>query len=66
MITIYPSSFHWRLVDQDNKTGANMLQKTCDILNALTNEQKNAVELWGKSQSMEAADELNEALSFLE
>jgi len=53
-------------VDQDNKTGANMLQKTCDILNALTNEQKNAVELWGKSQSMEAADELNEALSFLE
>lgn len=56
-MTIYPASFYWRLVGQDNKSGANTLQKTCDILNALTDEQKEAVELWVTSNCNEARED---------
>ena len=41
---------------EDERTGAGVLQKACDVINAMTPEQKAAVELYVKSERHEEYD----------
>jgi hypothetical protein len=54
MMKIFPNSFHWKLIKEAKE---NNLQVVCDILNALTDEQKEAVELWVTSNCNEARED---------
>ena len=56
MLNLSPNSFHWRIHNANGGVGAD-LQRICDVLNALTPEQKAAVGLYASSEKMEGYDE---------
>ena len=57
MLTLSPNSFHWRIQHENRRKGNVVLKKACEILNALTPEQKAAVGLYASSEKMEGYDE---------
>lgn len=54
MLKLSPNSFHFRITDLKSKEE---LQSVCDIINSMTDEQKLAVEMYGKSNMEDGFDD---------
>ena len=48
MMKLSPTSFHWRVLENDPNR-EEKLQQASDVINSMTNEQKSAVEEYGHS-----------------